>query len=128
MSGVEEYHWRVGPWGLGFMLETWERKPLEDDPLPPGPLWHGDVMIREETDYRTIDVHRRIEVPQFHLLSIQEWEPTHYEQAKFLLAEMFGPILRSGDQHQGALQILGSTAMHWYVRHEGPVRSGRFEH
>lgn len=107
MAQVEEYHWRLGDWSLGFMLETWG-----------DPLWHGSAAVLD-VPYKT-DPTLRLEVPKPQPLFIDDWDADHFAQARFLLAEMFGPIIRPGDNSQRAQEALGALAMHWYVRHDYP--------
>ena len=108
MALVDEYRWRLGPWALSFMLEVWAE-----------PVWHGSAAILETIGYTTVDPKWRTEIPQDALLSINSWVPEHFEQARFILAEIFGPILKPGDQHQPALETKGVMALHWHVKYEG---------
>lgn len=111
MGTVQEFHWRLGPWSLMFMLEVW-KKPYH---------WHGSAAIMEQIGYETVTgtLGMKYEVPQDALLATKEWIDEHYEQARFILGEVFGDILRPGDKHQPATEYIGLTAMHWLVPYEG---------
>lgn len=112
MAAVEEYCWTMGPWRLIFMLETWSK-----------PVWHGSASVQEEIGTQTIVQSKwgseAVEIPQDALLATQSWHPEHFEQARFILAEVFGPILRPGDDHQRALETVGLMALHHQVPYEG---------
>jgi hypothetical protein len=99
-----EYHWRLGRWHLAFMKEVWRR-----------PVWHGSVTVFDEVGHRLVDVKRRLEVPHDEWLTTTDWEPKHLDQARFLLAQMFGPILRPNDKHQPALETRAFKALHWHI-------------
>lgn len=113
MASVEEYGWRLGPWTVRFMLETWKK-----------PVWHGSAAVIEQVGYQTVVPSKwgseLIEIPQDALLATKSWEPEHFQQARYILAEVFGPILRPGDKTQEALETLALWAMHWHVPYEGP--------
>lgn len=110
MINVEEYKMELGPWRLVFCLEIWNK-----------PMWHGSASIQEQIAYETVTgpSGEKLEVPQDALLAISSWVPEHYEQARFILAEMFGPILRSGDKHQPAQEFIGLFTLQWRVPYEG---------
>ena len=101
------YHWSVGGWGCCFMLETWGEVPL----------WHGSVSILED-NYQTIDCKLRLEVPRARLLPTCDWDRDHFDQARFLLAEMFGPIIRPNDNSQRAMDTTGLYGLHWTVDYD----------
>lgn len=61
-----------------------------------------------------------MEIPQDALLAVKSWHPEHFEQARFLMAEMLGPYLTSGDKHQPAEEHEGLWALHHRVRYDGP--------
>jgi len=115
MGMVEEYGWRLGPWSLRFCLETWKR-----------PVWHGSAAIFEEVGAETVVPSKWgsqvVEIPQDALLATTSWVPEHYQQARFILAQIFGPILRPGDQQQGALETVALWGLHWHVKHEGGLK------
>lgn len=118
MGTVEEYACQLGPWHLVFLLEVW------DEPA----MWHGSAAILEQIGTQSVKFEQNnwgfkagtiAEIPQDALLSIQSWVPEHFEQARFILAEVFGPILRPGDDHQQAEETTGLWALHWRVKYEG---------
>lgn len=102
-----KYRWRLGPWRLCFVLETWV-----------DPLWHGSVYVYEEVGYKTVDHKLRLEMPEDKALFTDDWTPRHFEQARFLLAEMFGPIIRPGKDQQ-VLESVALLGLHWHTRFEG---------
>lgn len=110
VSCVEDYYFKLGPWRVGFMLEVWSK-----------PVWVGSTSIQEQIGYETVELNnkQKIEVPQDALLSITSWTPEHFEQARFILAGVFGPILRPGDDHQPALEYRGLMTFQWRVPFEG---------
>lgn len=114
MSSVEEYFWRLGDWSLAFLLETWRK-----------PTWHASAAALE-VPYK-LDSILRFEVPKPRMLYVKNWDPDHFEQAEYLLAEMMGPLLRAGDRQQRAMAKRGDVALHWYLRCDRPVRRDRFE-
>ena len=109
MAFVEDYRWQMGPWALAFMLETWGKEPV----------WHGSAAVVELVGHTTVDHKLRMEVPQEALLATTSWDPEHFRQARYILAEVFGPILRPGDKHQPALETKALWALHHHVKHEG---------
>ncbi len=113
MVSVEDYWFKLGPWRIGFCLEIWNK-----------PIWVGSVSIQEQIGYETVELNNkaRIEVPQDALLSISSWVPEHFEQARFILGELFGPILRPNDPHQAALEFSGLMTFQWRVPYEGDKR------
>ena len=121
MGMVEEYRWRLGPWAVCFMLETWKR-----------PTWHGSAAILEEIAQQTVVPSKwgsaLVEIPQDALLATASWVPEHYEQARFILAEVFGPILRPGDDQQEALETVGLWGLHWHLKYEGKPPEVRYLH
>jgi len=111
MVGVEDYWFKLGPWRICFMLEIWDK-----------PLWVGSVSIQEQIGYESVGLENggRIEVPQDAMLAISSWVPEHFEQARFILGELFGPILRPGDDHQPAMEFQGLMTFQHRVPYEGP--------
>ena len=115
MSAVEEYGFKLGPWSLRLVLEIW-KKPY---------VWHASAAIFEQVAYETVAFDQgpmkgaKVEVPQDALLAVSSWVPEHVEQARFILGEVLGPILRPGDEHQRAEEFFGLWAMHHRVRYEG---------
>lgn len=110
MVTVEEYRWTLGPWTIMFMLEIWDK-----------PVWRASVSIQEQIAYETVELENKakIEVPQDALLAVSSWVPEHFEQARFILGEVFGPILRPGDDHQKALEFQGLMCLQWIIPFEG---------
>ena len=110
MVTVEEYQWNLGPWRIIFCLEIWS-----------APRWNASVSIQEEVAHETVELGngQKAEIPQDAMLMLSSWSPEHFEQAKFILGEVFGPILRPGDDHQKALEFHGLNALHWIVPYEG---------
>jgi hypothetical protein len=111
MGACEEFHWTMGPWSLTFCLEIWRDKPT----------WHGSAAVVEEIGYETVtgNLGMKYEVPKDALLSTSSWTNVHKEQARFVLAEVFGDILRPGDKFQPANEVLGLWAMHHLVPYQG---------
>jgi hypothetical protein len=110
MATCEDYSWKLGPWSLTFCLEVW-REPL---------VWHGSAAIIEQIGYQSVEWGKtRAEIPQDALLSTSSWVEDHREQARFILGEIMGDILRPGDDRQRALEILGLWAMHHIVEFQG---------
>lgn len=116
MSGVEEYGTKIGPWSLRLLLETWT-KPY---------WWHASAACFHQVGYETVPFDlgplagARVEVPQDALIAVQSWEPEHYEQARYIMAQLLGPYLKPGDKFQPAEERRGLWALHWKVRFEGP--------
>lgn len=110
MVNVEDYWFKLGPWRIGFMLEIWS-----------APMWVGSASIQEQIAFETVEMEngQKIEVPQDALLAVSSWTPEHFEQARFILGEVFGPILRPADDHQPALEFRGLMTMQWRVPFEG---------
>lgn len=110
MCMVEDYWFKLGPWRVCFLLEIWDK-----------PLWVGSISIQEQIGYETVELEnkQKIEVPQDALLAVSSWSPEHFEQARFILGEVFGNILRPGDQHQPALEFRGLMTFEWRVPYEG---------
>lgn len=110
MVTVEDYWFKLGPWRIGFCLEIWAK-----------PMWVGSTSIQEQIGYETVELtnKQKIEVPQDALLSISSWTPEHFEQARFILGETFGPILRPNDPHQAALEFSGLMTFQWRVPFQG---------
>jgi hypothetical protein len=119
MISVEDYWFKLGPWRIGFCLEIWSL-----------PMWVGSASIQEQIGYETIELEGKgkIEVPQDALLSISSWTPEHFEQARFILGETFGPILRPGDDHQQALEYRGLFTLQHRVKYEGDMPWKRHQH
>jgi hypothetical protein len=115
MSGVEEYGWKLGPWSLRLVLEIWN-KPY---------WWHASAAILEEVGRETVPFDRgplagsKAEVPQDALLAVSSWHPEHFEQARYIMAEMLGPELKAGDKFQSAEERRGLWALHWRVQYQG---------
>jgi hypothetical protein len=111
MAGVDVFGWLLGPWSLRFMLEVWQ-KPF---------VWHGSAAILEQIGYTTETgkLGMKYEVPQDAMLSTSSWVEEHKEQARFILAEIFGEILRPNDKFQPANETIGLLCMHWHVLYEG---------
>lgn len=111
MGTVEEYQWFMGPWHLTFMLETWTKRPM----------WHGSAACIVQVGTRTVKMGKfKVEEPRDDFLDIRRWEPEHYEQARFILAEVFGPIIRPNDDNQRVQERTGAWGLHHYVLYEGP--------
>lgn len=110
MCDVEEYGRTIGPWSVRFTLEVFAT-----------PIWHGSAAIIEQIGYQTETgtLGMKYEVPQDALLSVSSWHPEHHEQARYILAEIFGDILRPADDHQPAKEHIGLWCMHWQVPYEG---------
>lgn len=110
MITCEEYQFAIGPWHLVFCLEIFSK-----------PAWVGSASIQEEVAYETVTgAHgEKFEVPQDALLAVSSWHSEHFEQARFILAEVFGDILRPGDKHQPALEKRGLMTLQWVVPYEG---------
>lgn len=108
MSSVDEFGWKLGPWSLRLVLEIWQ-KPF---------LWHASAAIFEHIAYETVTIDQglykgaKVEVPQDALLALSSWHEEHHEQARFVLNEILGPILRPGDKHQPAEEFDGLWAKH----------------
>lgn len=115
MLGVEEYGWKIGPWSVRLTLDIW-KKPY---------MWHASAAIVEHVAYETVTVNEGIykgvsmEVPQDALLAVSSWVEEHHQQARFLLNEMLGPILRPDDKQQQALEHDGLWAKQVLVKYEG---------
>jgi hypothetical protein len=120
MSSVDEYGWTLGPWSLRLVLEIWQ-KPF---------MWHASAAIVEQIGYESVTLNSRqkVELPQDALLSVSAWVPEHYEQARFVLAEMLGPALRPNDDSQRAEEYLGLWAMHHRVKYEGDRPWRKLQH
>lgn len=122
MSTVEDYGWKLGPWSLRLVLEVWKSRRNELGNY----VWHGSVACIDQIGYETVTINEgmhkgtKFEIPQDALLAVKSWEPEHFQQARYILAEMFGPILRPGDDHQQAVETLGLFTMQWRVKYEGP--------
>lgn len=116
MSSVQEYGFKIGPWSLRLVLEIWKRPYL----------WHASAAIVEHVSYETIAVDEgiykglKVEVPQDALLAVSSWVDEHFQQARFLMAEMMGEYLRPGDKHQPAEEHVGLWALHWRIPFDGP--------
>jgi len=110
MLTCEEYHFSIGPWQLVFCLEIFDK-----------PMWVGSASIQEQIAYETYtgEHGERFEVPQDALLSVSSWVPEHFEQARYILAEVFGDILRPGDKFQPAKETEGLFTFQWRVPYEG---------
>jgi hypothetical protein len=110
MVTVTDYRFELGPWHVTFILEIWKE-----------PVWVGSVSIQEQIGFETIKIQHghKIEIPKEALLAISSWSPEHFEQARFILGEVFGPILRPGDDHQPALEFKGLMTLQWRVPYEG---------
>ena len=90
---------------------------LENVPTPtPGP---SQVLVRiRAASLNHLDVWLRKglpSVPKPRILFTRDWDRDHKAQARFLLAEMFGPILKPGDKYQQADETLDDLEMHWTV-------------
>lgn len=115
MSGVEEYGFRLGPWSLRLLLEIWAKSYW----------WHASAACIHQVGYETVPFDSgplagsRVEVPQDALIAVQSWEPEHFEQARYLMAEMVGPYLKAGDKFQPAEERRGLWALHWKIKYEG---------
>jgi hypothetical protein len=114
---IDEYRWKMGPWHLMFMLETWNKRRQ---------VWHGSAAVLELIGHTPVedvpeqrDLKYKLEVPQEAWLATCSWEPEHFEQARYILAEVFGPILRPGDDHQQALETTGLWSLHHHLKYEG---------
>jgi hypothetical protein len=116
MSGVEEYGFRLGPWSLRLVLEIWY-KPY---------FWHASAACFEQIGFETVPFEAgpmagaKVEVPQDALIAVSSWEPEHFEQARYIMAEMVGPYLTPGDKFQPAEERKGLWALHWRIRYDGP--------
>jgi len=112
-----DYHWKVGRWRLTFMQDAW---PEVVSKWKSG-VWHGSASVYDEVGHRTlIEVKKqRIEAPYDKWLSTDEWEPHHFDEARFLLATMFGPIIRPKDNSQRAVETRAFKALHWQVPVDG---------
>lgn len=108
MIGVEEYRFILGPWRLCMLLEIWQ-KPY---------LWHTTACCVHQVGFQTVGL--KLEVPEDRLIGIREWLPEHFEQARFLMAHMLGPYLRSGDKFQQVQESQDPIELHWRLRYEGP--------
>ena len=53
------------------------------------------------------------------MLALRSWERIHFEQARYILAECLGPLLRPGDSHQQAKETRGTVSLHWELPFEG---------
>lgn len=102
MATLDDYHWILGDWSLSFLLETWAK-----------PVWHGSVAVLD-VPYK-VNTIIRVDLPAPQPLWTKDWDEDHFKQARFLLAEMFGPILRPGDKSQHATDTVGPMALHWHV-------------
>jgi hypothetical protein len=115
MALVEEYQFNIGPWRLVFYLEVWGKKPM----------WHGGASIQEQVAYETVTITEgmyagtKMEVPQDALLAVSSWMPEHFEQARYILAEVFGPILKPGDKFQPAEETRGLFTLQWRTPYRG---------
>lgn len=115
MITCEEYQWKLGPWHLCLTLNIW-KKPF---------VWNASAAIFEQIAYETVTVndgpHKglKMEVPQDALLAMSSWVEEHHQQARYILNEMLGPVLRPGDKQQQAVEYDGLFAKQVLVRYEG---------
>jgi len=124
MATVREYQFNIGPWRIVFYLEVWDKKPM----------WVGGASIQEHVGYETVTVDSglykglRAEVPQDALLATSSWVSEHFEQARFILAEVFGDILKPGDKFQPAQEAIGLFTMQWRTPYAGKLSWNRSQH
>ena len=118
MMMCEEYARQLGPWYTIFALETFLKKPC----------WVGSASILEQVGERRIVIPDGplkggfYDAPKDEYLTIAQWEPEHFEQARFLLAELFGELIRPGDDSQRCEEtaLPQMHTMIWQVPYEGP--------
>lgn len=116
MIMVEEYQRRLGPWRTIFCLETYL----------PRPCWTGSASILEQVAERRIVIPSGrlkggyFDAPDDDYLMVKQWEPQHFEQARFLLAELFGELIRPGDNNQRCEESQSDHLLVWRVPFEGP--------
>lgn len=117
MKFVEDYRRKIGPWIITFYLKIWDDKPM----------WVGKANVIEQVGWRTEegDMGVKFEVPQDGFLMLESWEPEHFDQARYILSSVFGPILRPGDEHQPAAETKGPFCLWWEVPYEGDMSKWR---
>ena len=124
MIMCEDYYWKIGPWSVGLVLWIWQ-KPF---------MWDASATIAEHIGYETVAMDQgmykgaKVEVPQDAMLAVSSWHPEHHEQARFLLNEILGPILRPGDKLQQATEVDTLFSKQALVRYEGDQPWKRKQH
>ncbi len=102
------YRWSWGErWHLTLTLETWS------DP----PVWHTTAALLEDL----IGSENEWGMPEQGLLATQAWDVTQWEEARHLLADALGEILRPNDDSQEAEEIKGLFGLHWRIKADAPV-------
>ena len=112
----QEYARYLGPWRIIFCLQT----------FMPKPSWMGSASIVEHVaDKRIVIPDGKykggyFDAPDDEYLPLKQWEKEHFEQAEFLLAEMFGELIRPGDNSQRCDRAELDHVLLWAVPYEGP--------
>lgn len=107
---------KVGPYNIWFSLELWPRTPV----------WHGSVSILEKIGEQDVKLalggeESVVQVPEEGILSVSHWTEQHYQAARDLLGDVFGPILRPRDDSQQVLEQKGNFGLHWVLKADVPV-------
>lgn len=116
MAMCQDYYRQLGPWRMQFMLVTFTFKPE----------WRGSVLLFEETAYKSVVLAKgplvgsKVEMPQDEPLPLKDWDNEHWEQARFILSELFSDIIRPGDNNQRCLEVSQPMTLVWVVPYEGP--------
>lgn len=98
----DRFQWQyTDRWVIKFVLETW---------CAPA-RWHGSIVLFEDVP----NTENQYGLPQKAHLPPSQWTPEHFQEARALLADVFGPILRPGDNSQKALDYTGPDCLHWVV-------------
>lgn len=105
----------LGPWRAIFLLATY---------LPKSE-WQGSVSLLEQVGYKRVIIPDGkfkggwFDRPDDEYLPLKQWEREHWEQARFILAELFGDIIRPGDNSQRAVEVDSENVLAWRVPYEG---------
>lgn len=102
------YRWsREGRWHLSLTLETWCAPPV----------WHATAALLEDLKHSD----NEWGMPEQGLLATQVWDTEQQEQARHLLADAMGEILRPNDESQQAEEIKGLFCLHWRIFVDMPI-------
>ena len=102
------YRWtREGRWHLTFTLETWCAPPV----------WHATVVLLEDLK----GTENKWGMPEQGLLATSVWDIAQWDEARHLLADAMGEILRPNDDSQQAEEVVGLFGTHWRIVADAPL-------
>lgn len=95
------HHMEDQEWAVGLTLELINFQPV----------WHGWVSVLQDLPMQR----GTWGAPERRYLPTHLWQREHFDNARDLLGDVFGPLIRPKDDQQEAHESKGNTSLHWLI-------------